>query len=426
MNLALFDLYTSGHHLPYASRVKQALEAVSDHEVTFVTLAETDRCTELFTAEEIAYIDPPGSPLIEERQGTFAEVVEAKLAAFCAGDQIRQYDVVHFLYADDILGPLWRHAPTASNTRLIGELNGVFFHRGTVLRRPHIHQLFLWLLSSPARKIVDSVVPDRTTHEALWQDLYLYRCLRDRTFDRIVVHSREANDYLSKLNALESTAIEEVPYPAPDGFGHDISRAEARHRLNLPSDDSILLFFGVMRSEKGIDLLLEALRQYAGPTFTMVLAGPPAGIDEQEVKALASGSAVNVVYELQYIDTPELYYRAADAVVLPYPRQYGEERASQMFQEVCSSLHPVIVSDAGVLGRLTEQWDLGATYQRGSVESLVKTLATFANEGLSFSEERMQEYISHHSHTRIARTLCEIYSSTRASRTEPTVSSHTD
>jgi len=43
MDIGLFDLYATGHHLPYAARTKRAIETVSDHDVTFVTLSETDQ-----------------------------------------------------------------------------------------------------------------------------------------------------------------------------------------------------------------------------------------------------------------------------------------------------------------------------------------------------------------------------------------------
>lgn len=409
MNIGLFDLYTTGHHLPYASGVKQALEAVSDHDVSFITLSKTDRCTEFFDPAEIAYVDAPESPPIEERSGSFGAVSDAKIEEFCSTHQRWEYDVIHFLYADDILGPLWRHCPQTEETRFIGELNGVFFHRGTVLRRPYLHQTFLKALGSPAGRMIDRAVPEQTSHEALWADLYLYRCLRDRTLDRMVVHSREAGEYVSVVDPGGGTPIEKIPYPAPEQFGHDVSKSEARHRLDLPAEDRILLFFGSMKREKGIDFLLDALRRYRGPEFTMLLAGPPTAVSEREVEAIARRSNVNITYEFGFVDTPELYYRAADATILPYRRQYGRERASQMFEEVCSALCPVIVPGHGVLGRLTEEWQLGTTYEQESHEALVATLETFARDGIAFSREQMRDYNAHHTYEQVARTLCELY-----------------
>lgn len=409
MKIGLFDLYSSGHHLPYASRIKRALETVSEHDVTFIALSETDQCTELFNSEEILYLDAPESPPIEDRDESFDVLAETKIKEFCSGDSFQQFDVVHFLYADTILGPLWRHCPTNDDVRCLGELNGTFFHRGTVLRRQYLHQMFLRFLQSHAGRAIDLAVPERTSHEALWEDLYLYRCLSHRTFDQVIVHSQEASEYLSRLATRQTSPVKEIPYPAPKNFGNDISKSDARRRLDLPLEDSILLFFGSMRGEKGINFLLDALRRYHGPTFTIVLAGPPIAVSEQEIEKLAQSLPVNVIYELGFIDTPELYYRAADAVILPYRRRYGKERFSQLFQEVCSSLRPVIVPDFGALGRLTEQWELGATYEQSSIESLVATLTMFASDGVPFSRDRMQEYNNQHSYEQVAVELSNTY-----------------
>lgn len=409
MKICLFDLYASGHHLPYARRIKEALETVSKHDVTFITYAETDQCNVLFEPDEIGYVGSPESPPIDDHPMRFASVADSAIHTFCTGDDVERYDVVHFLYADDILGSLWRHSHDIENPRIVGELNGVFFHRGTILRRKYLHQGFLWLLSSKAGSLINHVVPDRASHEMLWQDLYLYRCLTSETFDRLVVHSQEATEYLSRLNIDHTSTITELPYPAPEKFGTEISQRDARKRLDLPVEDSILLFFGSMKNEKGIDLLLDALREYRGPKFTMVLAGPLVTVTEQELRRLDRQTSVTMVYSIGYIDSPELYYRAADAVVLPYKRTYGKERASQLFEEAVGSNRPVIVPNVGVLGRVTEEWELGTTFEQGSIQSLTDALRRFATGGISFSIKRMQEYSAEHSYETTARNLLQCY-----------------
>jgi glycosyltransferase involved in cell wall biosynthesis len=409
MNVGLFDMYSRGHHLPYASRVKQALEAVTEHEVSFITLTETDLSKELFASEEITYLDSPEAKPLEEREEDFADIAETTIRELFSANRLQEYDTVHFLYSDTILGPLWRHRPPDSDIRIVGELNGTFFHRGTIIRRPYLHEAFLTVLGSRAGRVVDAVVPDRTSHEALWQDLYAYRCLRDQTFDTIIVHSVEASEYLSRIAPNRTCPIETVPYPAPENLGHQISQEDARHRLNIPKDDTVLLFFGSMRGEKGITFLLDALRQYRGPEFSMVLAGPPVTVDQQDITAAKQESYANVIYELGYIDTPELYYRAADAVILPYRRRYGKERPSQLFQEVCSAQRPVIVPDFGALGRLAKEWDLGVTFEQDSQKDLLRTIEAFATDGIDFSPSRMREYTDRHSYRQAATLLSASY-----------------
>lgn len=409
MQVALFDLYTSGHHLPYASRLRDALADQFAQDVTFVTLTETDRTTDFFDPGDLLALEGPGSKPIEQREESFNTTAERTVGAFCSGEEIRRFDVVHFLYADDILGPLWRHCPTSDDVRLVGELNGTFFHKGTVLRKPAVHALFRRALGSPLGRVVDGAVPDRTSHEALWEDLYLYRCLDDDTFDTMVVHSSEAATYLSRFGAGDTDTVDVVPYPAPEQFGTDISKRAARGQLGLGQGESVLLFFGSMRGEKGIRLFLEALERYQGPPFTVLLAGPPVAVSGTELEAIGRETHLEVVTDLGFVDRPELYFRAADAVVLPYTREFGAERSSQMFQEVCSSMRPVIVSAHGALGSATEEWNLGMTFEQDSVRSLVDALETFATDGVTYSKEGMEAYNDRHSYQQVARLLTRVY-----------------
>lgn len=408
MKIGLFDLYSTGHHQPYASRTKRAIESVSEHTVRFITFSESEQCTRLFNKDDIIYLEDPQSPPIEERDENFDTVADRMVRKFFSTGTASRFDVVHFLFSDDILGTSWRNSLTTS-TSLIGELNGVFFKRGTFLRQRYVHGTFLKLLQSPVRRGIDAVVPGDTDHEQLWRDLHLYRCLERETFDHLITHSYEAEEYVTKLDPQRRTPRTMIPYPAPEDYGTMISQEEARKELNLPLEDSILLFFGSLRKEKGIDRLLRVLRQYSGPAFTMLIAGPPKTVTEQKVRQVQSTSQLKILTHLEYIDEPERYYRAADAMVLPYIWEFGRECTSQSLDEACSALLPVIVPDFGAVGRLTKQWELGMIYEQGSDKALDEALVRFGREGISYSERWMRQYNNRHSHKNAAKELVSIY-----------------
>lgn len=410
MDIGLFDLYVTNHHIPYAKTIIEGLKDVSDYNVRFITLSKTDHYSEFFEQNQVVYLDSPDSPIIEDREDDFSEFADAVIEGFFSEGNDENYDVVHFLYADDILGPLWRHSPTTTESKLIVELNGAFFKRGTVLRQQHIHPLFLRMLSSPIRSFFDYVVPEKTTHEALWRDLYLYRHLDTGSFDHMLVHSREAEKYVSRVSTRRTNSIVNIPYPGPEKLGHEISKKEARERLGLQQDGLILLYFGVLRSIKGIDELLKALRQYEGPSFTILIAGPPSTVSEEDIRSTSQLSSVNIVSELKYIETPQVFYRAADALILPYTHAFGKECTSQTMFEACSALRPVIVPDFGAIGRITEEWDLGSTYEHGSIESIIESMSSFAKGELTFSEEQMKRFNQRHSKKQVATELVNLYS----------------
>lgn len=410
MKIGLVDLYTNGHHLPYAARTMDALADSSGDEVKFIAVSETARTKELFDRDQILFLDDPGSPPVEERETDFDEFADRAIDEFFSGDLYNEFDALHFLFSDDILGPLFRHSPDTDGPQIVAEINGVFFERKLPLRGRRSHPAFLTLLRSPLGPVVDRVLPERTDHEQLFRDLYLYRCLKDDVFDHLVVHSKEADAYVSDLDPAGETPITRIPYPAPVEFGSNIDKSEARDRVEMPPEESVLLFFGTLREEKGVHRLLRVLRNYSGPEFTMHIAGPPVDVTETQVRSVQEVSSLNVTTELGFVDSPELYFRAADAVVLPYTREFGRECTSQTLEEASSSLLPVIVPEFGAVGRVTQEWDLGITYERRSDEALEEAMSTFARGGVPHSEEKMKQYNRLHSYEQAVEALFSTYS----------------
>jgi D-inositol-3-phosphate glycosyltransferase len=49
------------------------------------------------------------------------------------------------------------------------------------------------------------------------------------------------------------------PHPMYETYGAIVSKKEAREKLNLDQEDKLILFFGLIRHYKGLDILLEAM-----------------------------------------------------------------------------------------------------------------------------------------------------------------------
>ena len=48
-------------------------------------------------------------------------------------------------------------------------------------------------------------------------------------------------------------------HPLYTSFGEKLDKTEARKKLNLGAEEKTILFFGLIREYKGLDLLLEAM-----------------------------------------------------------------------------------------------------------------------------------------------------------------------
>lgn len=114
-------------------------------------------------------------------------------------------------------------------------------------------------------------------------------------------------------------------HPLYDGFPGEpaLTRQDARKRLGLPIEGPVLLFFGLIRPYKGLDVLLSALSdlEMRVGSFTCVVAGEFYGDRSRYEAPLREWEAKG---RLKLFDSfipnedVQLFFTAADAVVLPY------------------------------------------------------------------------------------------------------------
>ncbi len=188
--------------------------------------------------------------------------------------------------------------------------------------------------------ILDNVVP----HEPRFFDTPLTKYFLKGSDGCVVMCSAVAED-LRKLAPDMKYAI--IPHPLYTHFGEKQPREEAESWLGLRHGMKNLLFFGLIRDYKGLDLLLEA---FAGlpDDYQLIVAGEPYGSFEKYGKILEkTGAKDRVRLFLEYIKDSQVsdYFSAADVVVLPYKSatQSGISAVAYHFDV------PMIVTDVGGL-----------------------------------------------------------------------------
>jgi len=72
-----------------------------------------------------------------------------------------------------------------------------------------------------------------------------------------IAMSKTVLNDISKFSATDKKAYS--PHPMYATYGENVSMPEARKQLGLNENDKIILFFGLIRHYKGLDILLEAL-----------------------------------------------------------------------------------------------------------------------------------------------------------------------
>jgi glycosyltransferase involved in cell wall biosynthesis len=137
-----------------------------------------------------------------------------------------------------------------------------------------------------------------------------------------------------------------------------------------------LLFFGVVRPDKGLDILLRALAQ-TPDHVTLTVAGEFAsGTEETRQLIAALGLGTRVTLRPGYVPAGELpaLFAVADALVLPYQQATG----SQNVQLAFSFGVPVIATTAGALAEAVRDGVDGLTCTPGDVEDLARALTELA------------------------------------------------
>lgn len=224
---------------------------------------------------------------------------------------------------------------------------------------------------------VSAVVHNALPHERQPFAGVLSRRFLDRC-DHIVALSETVRRDLLGIGLREG--IEVRHHPTYDQFGERMDQVVARTILGLPQEGRVLLFFGLVRRYKGVDILLEALT-HMQTDVQLVVAGEWYE-DRSEAEAFIHGKGLSDRVRLldHYIPDSEVaaLFSAADAVVQPY-RQATQ---SGVVQTAFHFGTPVVVSGVGGLPEMVQHGAEGLVVAPEEPVALAAALDRLAEPGL--------------------------------------------
>lgn len=188
----------------------------------------------------------------------------------------------------------------------------------------------------------------------------------DRLFANYFVKANDGFVTMSKavvkqLQAFDrSKPIQCVPHPIYDNYGAIIPKNEAKQYLNLDTNQSYLLFFGFIRDYKGLDLLLEAMKdeRIQNLDVKLIVAGEFYGNEEKYRKQIEYLDIADQLELHTYFISNEAvkyYFSAADLLVQPYrsATQSGISQLGYHFEV------PMVVTKVGGLPEIVENGKAG-------------------------------------------------------------------
>lgn len=188
--------------------------------------------------------------------------------------------------------------------------------------------------------IMDNVIP----HEPHFFDKPLTRWFLKAVDGCITLSDEVASDLLRwKKDAL----FKVLPHPLYTHFGQKLGKEEAQRHLGLEPGGKTLLFFGLIRKYKGLDILIDAFGQLP-EDYRLIVAGEPYGSFEEYQKAIDASPAKDRIHlYTNYIPDSEVkwFFSASDVTVLPY-RSATQSGVNAL---ACHFEVPMIVTDTGSL-----------------------------------------------------------------------------
>lgn len=179
------------------------------------------------------------------------------------------------------------------------------------------------------------------------------------------------------------------PHPIYDHYGERMSKNEACKALNLLADKNYMLFFGLVRAYKGLDLLLGAFGCVKDqlPNLQLIIAGEfYEDEDKYRAQIVQLGLADRVIIRNEFIPDGDLrkYFGAADLIVQPYKTatQSGVTQVAFHFEK------PMLVTNVGGLGEIVHDHQMGYACEP-TAEAIANDVSDY------FTNNRQEAYTSY-------------------------------
>ena len=253
----------------------------------------------------------------------------------------------------------------------------------------HLQQWTLWLAAPLVRRIramgkrvvftVHNVVPHkypRFVPRALVRHWIRSAC---RECDGLFVHTEALGEELSRFLGTPHPPIRVTPHGVWSRRLNGVTVPLMEQRLQRKR----LLFFGAIRRNKGLDLLLAAASRL--PEYSITIAGDPVDVAyfancvRPQVERLKQ-AGISVEVHDRFIAEQELPALFADhsAIVLPYTADFVAQ-SGVVFMALAHEV-PVVASQAGGLASLMHKFGIGVTFDQHTPDALAAAVRKLHDE----------------------------------------------
>lgn len=219
-----------------------------------------------------------------------------------------------------------------------------------LLRRKKIHVI----------AITDNVIPhEKRPGDSAFTGYFVRNC------DAFVTMSKSVLNDLSKFTSSAKKKF--IPHPVYNIFGQAIPKSEARKKLSIQNDEKLILFFGFIRSYKGLDLLIDAMSDPALRDLNVKLLIAGEFYEDRKpyldkIASIENGDRFILHTEFIGKESVKDYFCAADLIVQPYKSatQSGITQIAYHFGR------PMLVTNVGGLAEIVTDKRVGYVTERNA------------------------------------------------------------
>lgn len=202
---------------------------------------------------------------------------------------------------------------------------------------------------------------------------------------------------IGELDQFTNKPKTSFPHPINKNLGTKIDVFEARKKLGLDPNGRFLLFFGLIRAYKGLDLTIRSLavERLKALGIRLIIAGE--FYDERapyEALIKESGLENQVTIVDQFVPTADIktYFSAADMAIQTYITASQSGVTQLAFNFDC----PILVTDVGGLSEVVEDGKLGYVCPKNE-EDIASSIEDFytKNRKLEFQEHIIKEKLKY-------------------------------
>jgi glycosyltransferase involved in cell wall biosynthesis len=222
------------------------------------------------------------------------------------------------------------------------------------------------------------------------KDSVLNRCtlrVQYRLADHIFVHSDGMKVELIRDFGVPNSQVSVIPFGINNAVPNTgLTRREARQQLDVGEGKKTLLFFGNIAPYKGLEYLVTALQKFVARRndYLLIIAGRPKNCPQywdqirQAIHEDVQEGSVLLREEFIPDEETEVYFKAADVVVLPYRHIY---QSGILFLGYSFGL-PALAADVGSLKDEIVEGKTGFTFKPEDPMDLATTIERYFESDL--------------------------------------------